>query len=177
MSLFDTIKVDVAVNRGNAKGTFVVVAYRLCRAARGTGDRRNWWSAPILLLYKFVVEWVIGIDLPPTMPAGPGLNIIHGVGLVIHPRSVVGSHVTMRQGVTLGIVFDDAGGGSAAPVIGDHVTIGSTTVVLGPITVGDYAIVGAGSVVNRDVPPGAVVAGCPAKVLRYRDGFGPDGDG
>ena len=52
--------------------------------------------------------------------------------------------------------------------------VGAKTLIIPGVEIGSYAIVGAGSVVTKDVPPGAVVAGCPAKVLYYREGFGPE---
>lgn len=54
----------------------------------------------------------------------------------------------------------------------DRASIGSNATIL-PVTVGEDAVVGAGAVVTKDVPPGAVVAGCPARIIRYKEGFGP----
>ena len=57
--------------------------------------------------------------------------------------------------------------------IGDRASLGSNSTIL-PVKIGHDAVVGAGATVTKDVPPGAIVAGCPAKILRYKDGFGPD---
>lgn len=59
-----------------------------------------------------------------------------------------------------------------ATYVKDRASIGSNCTIL-PVTIGEDAVVGAGAVVTKDVPPGAVVAGCPARILRYKEGFGP----
>jgi serine O-acetyltransferase len=90
---------------------------------------------------------------------GPGLMLMHGFATVITARRI-GTDCQVAQQVTIG--YDDRG---SPPVLGDRVRVGANSVVLGPITIGDDAVVGAGAVVVRDVPPGAVVGGVPAKVL------------
>ena len=60
--------------------------------------------------------------------------------------------------------------------IEDGASLGSNSTIM-PVRVGKDAVVGAGAVVTRDVPDGAVVAGCPAKILRYKDGYGPEKSG
>jgi serine O-acetyltransferase len=111
-------------------------------------------------------RWAIGacgIDILPRADIGGGLILAHGIGLVIGGRTVIGEDCTLLHGVTLGEVrFDEL----VCPRVGDRVTIGAGAIVLGGITIGDDAVIGAGSVVLHDVPPGAAVAGVPARVLR-----------
>jgi bifunctional UDP-N-acetylglucosamine pyrophosphorylase / glucosamine-1-phosphate N-acetyltransferase len=77
--------------------------------------------------------------------------------------ATLGEHVNIGAG-TITCNYD--GVKKNRTIIGDGASIGSDTMLIAPVTIGDYAKTGAGSVVNRDVPPGAVVVGVPARVLR-----------
>lgn len=116
-----------------------------------------------LTLWHKAVEIIAGIDLPCTATIGPGLQIPHAGGIVLHARAVVGSDCTLSQGVTIGI--SGRGKNRGVPTVGDRVYIGVNAVVVGKIAVGDESVVGANSLVNRDVPPRCTVLGVPAKVV------------
>ncbi|MEZ5937326.1 MAG: serine O-acetyltransferase [Hyphomonadaceae bacterium] len=101
------------------------------------------------------------VDINPAAPFGAGVFIDHATGIVVGETARVGDDVSMLQGVTLGgtgKVFTDR-----HPKIGNGVLLGAGAKVLGNITIGDEARVGAGSVVLSDVPPRCSVAGVPAK--------------
>jgi serine O-acetyltransferase len=86
------------------------------------------------------------------------------LGTVIHARAVIGDRVVIGPGVVIGgrsHIFE-------VPVIEDDAEIGVGAKVLGPVRIGRGAVVGANAVVLDDVPPGAVVVGIPARVLRPR---------
>ena len=110
-------------------------------------------------------RWAIaacGVDILPRADLGGGCIIAHGIGLVIGGRTVIGEDCTLLHGVTLGEArFDELD----CPRLGNRVTVGAGAIVLGGITIGDDALIGAGSVVVSDVPSGAVVAGVPAREL------------
>lgn len=161
-SLAAAIRADLAANAANPKGKVAVTAFRLAQHAHGEGPP-PWWSRPVAAAYRVMVEWVLGIEIPPAVTAGPGLAIWHGVGLVVHSNSTLGAGVTLRQGVTIGATDD--GADAVAPVLGDRVSVGVGALILGPIHVGDDAVIGAGSVVIEDVPAGATVVGNPARVI------------
>lgn len=86
-----------------------------------------------------------------------------GMGIVIHPNSIIGENCIIYQNVTIG-----ANGkpkfGNDAPTIGDNVMIGAGAVLLGKIKIGNNAMIGANAVVVEDVPEGVMVAGVPAKI-------------
>lgn len=109
---------------------------------------------------------LLGIDISAGAKFGPGLMIEHPGGVTIGPLVVVGSNVTIHQGVDIGVKDPRARGDMPYPVIGDDVVLGSRSAVYGDVRVGDGALVGAYSVVFKDVEPGATVAGIPAKVLK-----------
>lgn len=106
---------------------------------------------------------VFQVDINPLARIGKGIMLDHGTGTVIGETAVVGDHVSIMQGVTLG------GTGKSDqdrhPKIGNGVLIGAGAIVLGNIRVGDCARVAAGSVVVKEVPAHVTVAGVPAKII------------
>jgi putative colanic acid biosynthesis acetyltransferase WcaB len=160
---------DWAANRGNPKGQFIMLLFRVAHAVRSWPA--PWWllGAPYLAFYCALVEWVFGVELRYKTRIGPRLRLFHGQALVVHESTVIGADCTLRQSTTIGnktLAHETAG---ACPVLADHVEVGANSVIIGPITIGSDAVIGAGSVVVHDVPAGAVVAGNPARALRAAD--------
>lgn len=114
-----------------------------------------------------VARFYTGVDIHPGALLGRRLFIDHAMGVVIGETAIVGSDVTLYQGVTLG--GTGKGHGKRHPTICDGVFIGNNANVLGNITVGNNSRVGAGSVVLNDVPPNSTVVGVPAHIV-YRNG-------
>lgn len=153
---------DVHANRGQTKGAILAASYRLAHAVRQPlEDRPRFLAVPVGLVYRVVIEWVLTTEIPWGTRIGGGLRIYHGAGIVINNATVIGRNVGIRQHVTLG----NSGETGPCPVIEDDVELGAGCIVLGGITVGRGARVGAGAVVTKDVPPGATVVGNPARVL------------
>jgi serine O-acetyltransferase len=119
-----------------------------------------------------VTRAVTGIEIHPAASIGEGLFIDHGTGVVVGETAQIGDNVTLYQGVTLG--GTGFATGKRHPTVQDNVTIGSGAKLLGPITVGHGAKIGANSVVIADVPPNATVVGNPGHVVRV-DGRRPEG--
>lgn len=149
---------------GNAKGKVFIIVFRISQFFSKNIFLRI-IGFPIRMFYKFFFEWFVGIDIKDTTKIGVGFRIWHGYSIVIESSSIIGSNVTIRQNVTIGGGKFDGEGGS--PVIGDNVQIGANALILGPIRIGNYAQIGAGSVVVNDVPDFAVVVGNPARVIKF----------
>lgn len=107
-----------------------------------------------------------GIEIHPGAKIGKGFFIDHGMGVVIGETTEIGENVTLFQGVTLGGTGKEKG--KRHPTLGNNVTVAVGAKVLGNIKIGDNAIIGAGSVVIKDVPPDSTVVGIPGKVVRHK---------
>lgn len=119
---------------------------------------------------------VTGVEIHPAARIGPQFFIDHGSGVVIGETAEIGRQVTLYQGVTLGGTGFQPG--KRHPTLGDSVTVGSGAKLLGPISVGDNAKIGANTVVVEDVPPSSTVVGNPGHPVRVegRRPEGPDAD-
>lgn len=137
----------------------------------------------LFFLARFVnhfARFLTGNDIHPGAKIGKNFFIDHGFS-VIGETAEIGDNVTIYQSVTLGGTDPANGtGGKRHPTIGDGAIIGSGSQVLGPITVGARARVGANAVVTKDVPEGAVMIGIPARAMlidakEYQKDFVPYG--
>ena len=132
-------------------------------------------------------RFLTGIEIHPKAKIGKNLFIDHGMGVVIGETSEIGDNVTIYHMVTLGgiapsINSNDQRNVKRHPTIENEVVIGSGAQVLGPITVGCCAKIGANAVITKDVPEKAVMVGIPAKNVGMADsefkpyGITPDSD-
>ncbi len=147
-------------------GIHALLAHRVAHALQEAG-------LPIMpRSIALAARAVTGIEIHPAAVVGEGLFIDHGTGVVIGETAEIGNDVTLYQGVTLG--GTGFATGKRHPTIQDNVTIGSGAKLLGPITVGHGAKIGANSVVINDVPPNSTVVGNPGHPVRI-DGRRPEG--
>jgi serine O-acetyltransferase len=131
------------------------------------------WQHRLRLTARFIAEMVhalTGVDIHPGATLGPGLFIDHATGVVIGETADVGTDVTLYHGVTLGAPSFGSRG-KRHPTIGDRVVIGAGAKVLGPITVGADASIGANAVVVKPVPANTVVVGVPGRGVLYGEDF------
>jgi serine O-acetyltransferase len=125
----------------------------------GAGVVRKIFRMAAVVRHRF---WsvVTGADIPINSAIGGGLMIPHPNGIVIHPDSIIGPNCLLFQQVTLGHA------GAGVPTLGTHVDVGAGAKILGPITIGDGARIGANAVVLIDVPAGMTAVGVPAKIVK-----------
>lgn len=113
------------------------------------------------LVYIFM-RVVFSCDIPYSSNIGEGTQFSHfALGVVINPDAVIGKYCEIHQNVTIG-----GRSGQNPPRIGNHVMIGANALILGDISIGDGAQIGAGAVVTKSVPKGAVVVGNPARIIK-----------
>jgi serine O-acetyltransferase len=147
------------------QGFWASCVYRVSRAAL----LRTRLARPFIAIAQKLIEIVTGISLPPQCEIGEGLYIGHYGAIIVAPPSRVGHNCSLAQNVTVGIA--GSGENRGAPVIGNRVFIGAHSIIVGRITVGDDAVICAGSVVTRSVPARAMVMGNPARVVSYDGSF------
>jgi serine O-acetyltransferase len=151
-------------------GVHALLAHRVSHALHQAG-------VPLVpRLLATATRATTNIEIHPAAKIGDALFIDHGTGVVVGETAEIGDNVTLYQGVTLG--GTGFATGKRHPTVEDNVTIGSGAKLLGPITVGHGAKIGANSVVITDVPPKSTVVGNPGHVVRVdgRRVEGPDAD-
>lgn len=122
--------------------------------------------APVVLLVKLFLAPATSCDISPGAEIGPGLFLPHPIGVVIAPQSKLGKNCSLFSDVVLGI--NHLNGERSGPTLDENVTVYTGAKIIGGVHIGANVIVGANSVVTKDIPPNAVIAGVPAKTIRYR---------
>jgi serine O-acetyltransferase len=128
------------------------------------------WQLKIPFLPRLISQisrFLTGIEIHPGAQIGAGFFVDHGSGTVIGETAEIGDNVLIYHQVTLGTKRGKVAANQRRhPKIGDNVLIGAGAKLFGPITVGNNAIIGGGSVITKDIPPDATVCGNPGKVIK-----------
>lgn len=107
-----------------------------------------------------------GIEIHPAAQIGKRLFIDHGMGVVIGETAEIGDDVTLYHGVTLGGKGADEPGSKRHPTLHDGVMAGANAQILGAVTIGKNAKIGAGALVTVDIPEGCTAIGNPARLIK-----------
>jgi serine O-acetyltransferase len=137
-------------------GTAAMVLYRLMQWSR------KWRLVPLEMLLNKLNGVCCSCIIGRGAEFGPGFVLIHSQGVVINGQVRGGSHVYIEHQVTIGAERRQS------PLLGNNVFVGAGAKIIGTVTIGDGARVGANAVVVHDVPAGATVVGIPARVVRQR---------
>jgi len=142
------------------------IAYRIMQIRQPAVKRG------LQLFFLFIqkgCEIITGVCLPEDTEVGAGLFIGHFGPVIVTSGAKIGDNCNLSQGVTIGRKL--SGEFAGYPVIGNRVYVGPNAIVLGRVTIGDDAVIGAGAVVTKPVPPRAVVVGNPARIVSYKGSF------
>jgi len=139
------------------KGFHALQLYRVAHALWGEGNK----DFALFLQYRTSVAF--GVDIHPAALIGHGIMFDHATGLVIGETAIIEDNVSMLHGVTLGGTGNERG--DRHPKIRRDVMIGADATILGNIEIGEGAVVAAGSMVLKSVPPHVTVAGVPAQIV------------
>lgn len=139
-------------------GFHAIVFYRIAHVL---------WNMKIPLVPRALSQlarFFTGIEIHPGATIGHGLFIDHGTGVVIGETAILGDNITLFQGVTLGGTGKEKG--KRHPTLGSNIVVGTGAKVLGNITIGDNAYIGANAVVIKDVPANSTVVGVPGRITK-----------
>lgn len=106
------------------------------------------------------------IDIEVSAEIGEGLSLPHPICIVIGGAVKIGKNCKIMQGVTIGgSLGKKLKNGQSQPIIGDNVFIAAGAKIIGPVTIGDNVVIGANSVITKDIPAGSIAYGIPAKII------------
>lgn len=162
-TLRDDIRTALAKDPAATSATEVVLTYPGVHAVWLYRLAHWLWASDYALVARLVshlARLLTGVEIHPGADVGNRLFIDHGMGTVVGETADIGDDVLLYHGVTLG--GKSMRRKKRHPTLEDGVTVGADATLVGPITIGENATVGAGAVVVEDVPPGTTVVGNPA---------------
>ena len=175
MSLLGLLREDLQTHDNDllAQGFWAIAVHRYGNWRMGISNKilRLPFTIAYKILYK-IVEWTCGISLAYTVKVGRRVHIWHHGGMIFGAREI-GNDVHIRQNTTFGV----ARRGDPRwlkPVIGDRADIGTGAVIVGALTIGHDAVVGANTVVTKDVPPNHIAVGVPAVIKEKKPQMNAD---
>jgi serine O-acetyltransferase len=144
------------------RGALAVLLFRLDQRAYTKGCRFR------AFIFSYLNQVLCGAEIGHDVSIGGGFEITHGGAIVIGGGIIVGENFSIRQGVTIGGAFfgKKNSEGRKFPIIGNNVFVGAGACIAGPVRIGDDVVIGANTVVTKDVPSNTTVAGIPGAVIK-----------
>ncbi len=136
-------------------GLFIAWSHRVAHTLHLRGHRA------VAMLLMWACHAITGCEIRPGAVLGPGLMVVHPSGVVIGGGTVAGARLQLYGSNTFG--SNEAQGIHGSPQLGDDVVLAAHAMVIGPVRIGDRAVVGAASLVLHDVAAGLRVKGVPAR--------------
>ncbi|MGD9625339.1 MAG: hypothetical protein AB7U51_11855 [Arcobacter sp.] len=146
---------------------FMLFMHRILFYLYSKMDRMYFYvlCTPIIILYKVYTEFLLNCEISFKTKIGKNIIIHHGQSLIINKNTVIGDNVILRHSTTIGNKSQNP---LESPILGNNVEIGSNCVILGNILIDDNVIIGAGSVVVKNIQKNSIVAGNPAIFIKKR---------
>ena len=151
---------DWNANHGSRKARFIASFFRVVQLLGKQNAFLRLLGIPLLATYELFVVWVLKVEIRHPTQIGPGLCLVGCATTVVHQSSILGANCRIGNCVTIGIKR----GPQDCPTIGDNVSIGPNSVIIGAIHIGDGVVIEPGTVVLHDVKPYTVISGNPARV-------------
>lgn len=161
MKRLNTISADKARWNGFVSKPERIAQYRFVRAKRRCEKWRN-KNKLIFYFFRLIYEHYkikYNTDIPARCVIGEGFKIRHLGGIVFNPEVVVGKNVDCLNGVLLGMI--ESGSKKGCPTVGDNVFLGTNSIVVGNIKIGNNVVIAPGAYVNFNVPDNCLVIGNP----------------
>lgn len=153
--LLKEISLDFKFNKHKLRIRLLLFLFRLCNHLNNSYLKIIF--LPFFVFYRFYSEWICSVELRPGTKIGAPLIIDHGYGIVINKNAELGDSVHIRHGVTIGVRNNKQELDKVSPKIGNNVSIGCNSSILGNITIGDNVFIGAHSLILNSINKNSTV--------------------
>ena len=146
------------------KYLFFVPGYTYTFILRRTQNARNILCS--LFIFEHMIFYITHIQIPPATQIGEGFYIGHWGMIIINPSVIIGKNFSISAGALIG---NSQGKHAGAPIIGDNVSMGQFSIIVGGVKIGNNVLIAPGAFVNFDVPDNSIVLGNPGQIISRKE--------